>query len=365
MHPRTNERVLILTGASSGIGAALGAHAAARGWSVVLVARRRELVEALASGIRAGGGAATAVACDVTAREAPARIIEAAMREYGRIDVLINNAGAATMGALMDQSETAIEHQWQLHVAAPLRLAKQALAQLRQHNGGIVFLGSGLARVPAPFYGAYCAAKAAARAAAIQLRRELRRDGVFVTYVDPGVVDTGFSRAAGIEPHPALWHGRPDRVASRILAGIEKRAARVNAIPWQTAATIVGEWLPGLADAAMDRVVNTAPAAQLSIPQKAEPQETDVPSVAELSEFQTALAPVARRMERVKLNAAFVRDLLVPGTEIQLHDAAMRWAGMPNKNERAAMHDVLQALAQAGYLRDEGVETWMVLRAPE
>jgi hypothetical protein len=84
-----------------------------------------------------------------------------------------------------------------------------------------------------------------------------------------------------------------------------------------------------------------------------------------MSTFAAALEPVRRRMERVKLSASFVRELLVPQTTIQLNEAAMRWAGMPNKNERAALHEVLDALAQAGFLEALGEERWRVLRGPE
>jgi hypothetical protein len=84
-----------------------------------------------------------------------------------------------------------------------------------------------------------------------------------------------------------------------------------------------------------------------------------------MSEFTAALEPLRRRMERVKLGESFVRELLVPQTTITLNDAAMRWAGMPNKNERAAMHEVLDALAQAGFLQTDGNERWRVLRSAD
>jgi hypothetical protein len=82
-----------------------------------------------------------------------------------------------------------------------------------------------------------------------------------------------------------------------------------------------------------------------------------------VSSFAAALEPVRRRMERVKLDEAFLRELLVPQTTITLNDAAMRWAGMPNKNERVAMHEVLEALAAAGFLQPDGNERWRVLRS--
>lgn len=83
------------------------------------------------------------------------------------------------------------------------------------------------------------------------------------------------------------------------------------------------------------------------------------------SDFDAALEPVARRMERVKLPASFLRELLGAGGSIQLGDAAMRWAGMPNKNERAALAEALDALAAAGFLERTGKETWKVVRSSE
>ncbi len=345
-------RSIIVTGASSGIGAALAKLCIERGWNVLAVARRAERLAALQ-------GSKT-LALDVTARDAPARIVEAAMREFGTIDIVVNNAGVAQPGPLLEQSDAAIEAQWQLHVAAPLRIARAALPHVRAARGGFVFFGSGLARVPAPGYGAYAPAKAAIRAAAIQLRRELRADGVFVTYVDPGVVDTEFSVASGMQPNPAWWHATPERVAARILRGISRRAARVNAVGWQTAGTVLGEWFPSLADAAMSSLVTPPARSDASLV-----ADAGVPASVTIAEerhpFDAALDPVRRRMERVNLPERFVRDLLEVNSEIVLHDAAMRWAGMPNKNERAALLEVLSALESAGYLGRIGEERWNVL----
>lgn len=78
-----------------------------------------------------------------------------------------------------------------------------------------------------------------------------------------------------------------------------------------------------------------------------------------------ALEPIARRMERVKLPASFVRSLLVPGATLELNETAMRWAGMPNKNERAALREVFDALQAAGYLEPTGDETWKVVRTAD
>ncbi|HEY2553822.1 MAG TPA: hypothetical protein VGI15_01110 [Candidatus Cybelea sp.] len=81
--------------------------------------------------------------------------------------------------------------------------------------------------------------------------------------------------------------------------------------------------------------------------------------------FDRALEPLARRMERIKLPMQFLREALVPSTTLSLNNLAMRWAGMPNKNERAAMREALEALEAAGFLEAAGPEMWKVLRAAD
>lgn len=373
---------MIVTGASSGIGRALATAAAKNGYRTMLVARRGERLDEVAVAIRDVGGSCATLAADVTAPDAAARIVDATLRVFGQIDVVVNNAGGGAYGALLEQSDAAIEAQWQQHVAAPLRLARAALPYLETTRGQLVFVGSGIARVPMPSYGAYASVKAAIRAAAIQLRRELRARRIAVTYVDPGLVATEFHETMGVERPRRIKAAPPDRIARTILRGISRRAATVNAIPWQTAGTIFGELLATLADPAISRM-SPKKLARPDTPRhaeaqtkaeteaKAEPQslvilspsKDDSPTIP--SSFEKALNPVARRMERVKLSPAFVRDALLPGATLELNELAMRWAGMPNKNERAAMHEVLDALAAAGYLEPTGGETWKVVRAAD
>jgi hypothetical protein len=84
-----------------------------------------------------------------------------------------------------------------------------------------------------------------------------------------------------------------------------------------------------------------------------------------MGDFEQALEPVARRMERVKLPASFLRDALIPGATLQLGALAMRWAGMPNKNERAVLREALDALVAGGYLEKMEEQSWRVIRAAE
>jgi short-subunit dehydrogenase len=364
-----DERVLIVTGASSGIGAALARAAADAGYRVAIVARRVERLEKVARAIRDAGGKVVSVAGDVTAGDMPGRIVATAMSSFGRIDAVVNNAGGGALGALLDQTDAAIEAQWRLHVVAPLKLSRAALPHLEAARGQLVFLGSGIARVPLPNYGAYALAKAAVRAAATQLRRELRDRGVAVTYVDPGLVATEFHEAMGIERRGKVSAASPERVARAILRGIARRSAVVDAVPWQTAGAVLGEWFGTLADPFIISRLSPQKATHAPPP----PVTLRPPAILSLSKddnvaatsFEAALEPLARRMERVKLPPQFLRDALVPGTTIELNVLAMRWAGMPNKNERAALREALDALAAGGYLEPLADETWNVTRGAD
>jgi short-subunit dehydrogenase len=364
-----DERVLIVTGASSGIGAALARAAADAGYRVAIVARRVERLEKVARAIRDAGGKVVSVAGDVTAGDMPGRIVATAMSSFGRIDAVVNNAGGGALGALLDQTDAAIEAQWRLHVVAPLKLSRAALPHLEAARGQLVFLGSGIARVPLPNYGAYALAKAAVRAAATQLRRELRDRGVAVTYVDPGLVATEFHEAMGIERRGKVSAASPERVARAILRGIARRSAVVDAVPWQTAGAVLGEWFGTLADPFIISRLSPQKATHAPPP----PVTLRPPVILSLSKddnvaatsFEAALEPLARRMERVKLPPQFLRDALVPGTTIELNVLAMRWAGMPNKNERAALREALDALAAGGYLEPLADETWNVTRGAD
>jgi short-subunit dehydrogenase len=358
---------MIVTGASSGIGRALAIAAARDGYAVLLVARRGDRLEATLREIREAGGTAEALTLDVRARDAAERIVSAATNTFGRVDALVNNAGGGVYGELLTQSDAAIEAQWQTHVAAPLRLARAALPHLERAHGSIVFVGSGVARVPLPAFDAYPLAKAAIRAAAIQLRRELRPRGIAVTYLDPGVAATEFHDSAGVVRPSGIAAVPPERVARAVLRAVRKRAAVANAAPLQTAGTVAGELLGTLVDPVVEKlrmqsVSSDVTPGEASLGEAASNSEPP-PAPSSPQTFDDALAPVARRMERVKLPQSFLRDALVPGATLELNELAMRWAGMPNKNERAAMGEVLEALASAGYLEPTGPETWNVIRS--
>ena len=361
-------RVAIVTGASSGIGRALAERAVRAGWDVYAVGRRKERLEEFARTVDGATGTIVTLAVDLRTPGTATRIVRGALDAFGRIDVLVNNAGGVAVGPISQQSDAALAEQVETHIVVPLALTREALASLRAAHGHIFFVGSGVARIPVGTLGAYPPVKAAVRNMTRIVRNELRGDGIAVTYVDPGAVATEFMTRAGFAGPPPSLAASPQQVARRIFAAFTTRPPVVNGVPWQTFFVAIGEALPGLTDFILARapgiVGGDALPSNAPPPIAVEPVVAAVPSVP-ATPFQAALATHERRMQKLNLSESFVRGILVPNAELELGDVAMRWAGMPNKNERALTNDVLDALAAGGYLEHLEPERYRVLRAAD
>jgi len=364
-------RTAIVTGASSGIGYALAERAARAGYDVIAVGRRAERLARLAASLAGATGSITTLALDLRSPGAAKRIVALARERTGRIDVLVNNAGGVAVGSIVEQSDAALREQVETHVVVPLALTREALPFLRASRGHVFFVGSGVARVPVTKLGAYPPAKAAVRSAARIARMELRGDGIAVTYVDPGAVATEFMTRAGFAGPPPGVAASPQRVARAIFAAFATRARVVNAVPWQTTATALAERFPRLVDALLERFpqivggdLATPTVAGPAMPAPPEFPIRELPTASPPT-FETALAELTPRMTRASLRPAFVRDALVPGALLEPAELASRWAGMPNKHERALTERVLDALTAAGFLTVQPSGAYLVVRAPE
>ena len=363
-------RVAIITGASSGIGRALAERAVRAGWNVLAVGRRKERLAELAAVVEHASGRIATLPIDLRSSGAAARIVHEAIRRFGRIDVLVNNAGGVAVGAIAEQSDGALYEQMETQVIVPLALTREALPALRASKGHIFYVGSGVARIPVGALGAYPPAKAAVRNLARIVRNELRAEGIAVTYIDPGAVATEFMTRAGFAGPPPGLAASPYAVAQRIFKAFLSRKPVVNGVPWQTFFVSLGEALPALTDFILRRAphivggellapADHAPTLGLAPPPpEAEPEHPEPPFIA-------ALHVHASRMKKLNLSSTFLRGILQPGNELELGDVAMRWAGMPNKNERALTNDVLDALAEGGYLEHLAPERYRVVRAAE
>jgi NADP-dependent 3-hydroxy acid dehydrogenase YdfG len=229
------DKVIVITGASAGIGAALAKSAATRGAKVVLLARREAELHAVAAEC---GANALAIVTDVTQRVQIERAVEQTLARFGRVDVWVNNAGRGITRLVSELTEADLDEMILVNLKSALWGMQAVLPTFKQRGSGqIINVSSMLGRVPlAPFRSAYSASKHALNALTAMLRMELRAiPGIHVTSVHPGVVTTEFGASA--------LHGGPDsralpgaqsaeEVAAVIAGAIEKPRADVYTLPF-------------------------------------------------------------------------------------------------------------------------------------
>jgi short-subunit dehydrogenase len=225
-------RVALVTGASAGIGEATARRLAREGWALVLVARREEKLAALAQEL----GGATVIAADLVDADAPARVAEVVEREHGRLDLLVNNAGAAWRGTFQEGGWENVQRHMELNFDAVVRLTEALLPLLRRSApSSIVNVASTAGRVARPKSGSYSAAKFALAGWTDALYGEERPNGVHVGLVLPGFVATeGFPQKELVDkPHTRWIVSTPEKVAGAILdAGPGGRAERYVPRPY-------------------------------------------------------------------------------------------------------------------------------------
>ena len=187
---RFDDRVVLVTGASSGIGAAVAREFARQGADLVLAARRLPRLEALAAELRAAGRRAVAVRCDVTEDGSVEQAVARGLETFGRLDVVVANAGFVVGGPVERLALEDYRRQFETNVFGVLRTAQAALPALRAHRGVLVIVGSVSGHVSSPGGSAYGMSKAAVHALAESLRGEAAVAGVGVVLVSPGFVES-------------------------------------------------------------------------------------------------------------------------------------------------------------------------------
>ncbi len=184
-------KVAIITGASSGIGAALADILAREGATVVLAARRINKLHDLAGRIKAAGGKAVVHPCDVTVRAEAENLIRTTIEEQGRLDILVNNAGRGHFASVEDTTDDMIQSMFKLNVYALWYTVRPALKQMKQQGSGhIINIASMAGKLGYPYNSAYVAAKHACVGFTMALRQELLETGIHATVVCPAGVMT-------------------------------------------------------------------------------------------------------------------------------------------------------------------------------
>lgn len=224
-------KIAIITGASSGVGEAAARAFAARGAKVVLAARSKDKIEALAAEL---GG--LAVATDVTKADDRAALIEQTVATYGVIDILVNNAGFNSRGEFENLPTDGIQGIIETNLLAPMMLSHAAMPQLIASKGVVINVASIAGHVPLPGESPYCASKWGLRGFTFAVREEMRDKGVALCAVSPGPIDTPFV-TDDLESTPDLVFSQPflsaEEVADAVVAcAIDRK--RERAMPAST-----------------------------------------------------------------------------------------------------------------------------------
>lgn len=252
--PSLQDKVVFITGASAGIGAALARACAASGAHVALTARRAERLRALADEIKAGGRSALALAADVT-RDGDLEVAaQAAVAELGRIDVVIANAGFSVAGNVDKLTLADFRSQFETNVFGVLRTIYATLPALKASRGVLALVGSVSGYINPPGVGAYNMSKAALISLAETLRLELAPHGVAVTLISPGFVaseirkvdNEGVYQEGRKDPAPPWLVMPAAQAAQQVVHAIVGRR-REAVITWHgKLAAALGRHTPGL-----------------------------------------------------------------------------------------------------------------------
>lgn len=253
-----SEQVIVITGASSGIGLVTAKAAARQGACVVLAARNEQDLERAVEEIRAAGGRAVHVVADVVDPSQVDRIADTAIHEFGRIDTWVNNAAVAMYGRLMEVELEDLRRQFDVTYWGQVHGSRAAVPHLRRRGGALINVASAVADRAIPLQGNYGAAKHAVKAFTDALRMELEEEGarVSVTLVKPASIDTPFFDKAkvylDVEPQPIPPVYAPEVVAAAILHAAQ-HPVRDIAAGGMAKVLSLASGAPRLADRYMER----------------------------------------------------------------------------------------------------------------
>ncbi|GAB2606622.1 SDR family NAD(P)-dependent oxidoreductase [Pseudactinotalea suaedae] len=224
--PDYPSQTVIITGASSGIGASFARALAARGANLILVARRRDRLEALASELeRAHGVTVTPIALDLTSPTAGAELKAAVLAAGCTPTSLINNAGFGTFGEFQDEDPARLADEIAVDVSALVQLSSAFLPTLVAGGGFLINVASMAAYTPTPRMAVYGAAKAFVLSFTESLWAELRGSGVTAFALSPGATSTEFNAVVGTDDATAGARMRtPEQVVATALAHLERRS---------------------------------------------------------------------------------------------------------------------------------------------
>jgi uncharacterized protein len=251
----TDQPVILITGASSGIGEACARLLAHQGYRLSLAARRLERLHGLAEELQQGEGGILTVRADVCHLDEIQELVERTLQHFGQIDILLNNAGFGRLNWLEELKPVEdIEAQLKVNVLAVVQMTREVLPHMiARRSGHIINMASLASFIATPTYSVYAASKHAVRGFTESLRREVGVHGIRVTGIYPGAVNTEFTQHTGHKRKTGL--GTPkglrldaEQVAHSVLSAI-RRPRRAVILPGYMRFVILGNALfPGIVD---------------------------------------------------------------------------------------------------------------------
>ena len=257
MSQHVADKIIIITGASSGIGRATALALARERATLVIVARRRHLLVQLEEEIRRAGGAAFSLNLDLGQRTNVETMVRSTCDRFGRIDVLINNAGFGFWGTVENTPQAAVRDIFDVNFAAPLLASQLVIPIMRAHGGGhIINVSSVAGKRGLPLSGIYCATKFALQGITESLRLEVKNDGIHVSIISPASTETEFGanvRRGDVKRtfKPAGQIQSAEEVAEAIVRCIKK--PKLEVYPNRLSRALV--WANALAPSLVDKVM--------------------------------------------------------------------------------------------------------------
>jgi NADP-dependent 3-hydroxy acid dehydrogenase YdfG len=252
--------VILITGASSGIGEAAAHLFGSEGYRVVLAARRKERIQALALDIQSEGGEALAVPTDITQLDQIENLVSRSLEHFGQIDLLLNNAGLGRITWLQKLNpQEDIDFQIRVNLTGLIQITRAVLPHMIEHNKGhIINIGSIAGLIATPTYSVYAATKYGLRGFTEALRREVGVHGIEVTGIYPGGVATEFGHKAGIKRKTGISTPKCLKLTAEDVAGsilrVAKRPRRSVIIPGLMRPMVwISVMFPGLLDWVIER----------------------------------------------------------------------------------------------------------------
>ncbi len=225
------DKLVLITGASAGIGRRTAVDFAAQGANLIITARRGDLLRKTADEVQKHGREAYVLPCDLADQKDRDRFITTVKTHYGTPDILINNAGYGNYRAFLKESQGEISRMMEVNYQAPAHLMNAFLGDMvGRGSGAVVNVSSGAGRVALPYMAIYCATKFALCALTESVAYELEGTGVNIHLVNPGPVDTGFFQAGVFEGDPPTRKATAEQVSNVIREAIINNRA-VSYVP--------------------------------------------------------------------------------------------------------------------------------------